>query len=38
VIGRAWGALSAAVLLTSLMTAVLVHFGYTAILGRRASR
>ena len=33
VIGRAWGALSAAVLLTSLMTAVLVRFGYTAILG-----
>jgi len=33
VIGRAWGALSAAVLLTSLMTAVLVYFGYTAILG-----
>jgi MFS family permease len=32
VIGRAWGALSAAVLLTSLMTAVLVRFGYMAIL------
>lgn len=32
VIGRAWGALSAAVLLTSLMTAALARFGYTAIL------
>ena len=32
VIGRAWGALSAAVLLTSLLTAVLVRFGYASIL------
>jgi MFS family permease len=32
VIGRAWGALSAAVLLTSLLTAALVRFGYVSIL------
>ncbi|MEO8114819.1 MAG: MFS transporter [Phenylobacterium sp.] len=32
VIGRAWGALSAAVLLTSLATALLVRFGHVAIL------